>query len=1304
MAFPSSPYDGQQYTQNGFIYQYFASLTLWKKVGTVSSSSNTANVNTLTANTANVNNLSAEFAYITSLFANGSIGTAGQILISNGTSIYWANATGFGFVGSLGYTGSIGSQGDLGYTGSTGSQGDQGYTGSIGSQGNQGYTGSTGSQGVSGYDGSVGFVGSKGDQGIKGDTGDFGGAAFNYLYSTNTTHTSTPDGYFNFDNTNLSLVSALYIDYIDHLGANVYPFLQTIDDSTSAIKGHFSIREIANNLNYAMFAITGSHTEETDHFNVPVSYLNGVTSFVNGTNTIITFARTGNIGDTGYTGSKGNLGYTGSIGSVATTDKLVNGSYELTLDNNGVVNVPISAYSSGQVFAPLYYSLYLGTSSRFVQIDGGDGTVKPNYDGQADLGTSGLKWKDFYLSGTAYINKISANNSLGSAGQVLTSNGSNIYWSTSIGFTGSAGSSGYTGSKGDTGSQGDLGYTGSIGNQGNQGYTGSTGSQGDLGYTGSVGNTGYTGSIGSQGNQGFTGSTGSQGDLGYTGSTGSQGNQGNQGYTGSTGSQGDLGYTGSIGSQGNQGYTGSIGSQGGLGYTGSIGVGYTGSFGSTGYAGSLGFVGSKGDQGTQGYTGSAAEFAGGYVGSVTSSSVTSNTGVIDLLTSQSVTVVQGISVGNNTVNTSITSSQIFSGNTTANAFVTSSSIYVTNSISNSTITSQIIFVGNTTANASFNLIGGTQTHNASRLSVNANGVVTIQTASNHNLYGAGSIVGTLGSFINFDRAWLNNPRILIANTPTPNTISYTLGTFAQTNAFKINAVKRVNGLMTYETFAPHNLLLNDVINVTGTTSSIDSGRFNVTGGVVNTTPTSNTFTVYDSVRSNKTVISSNTVTVSTNPVPFGTAAYVYLTIDVGFPHGIKISELVNISNVTGKYGGATVLSSNPSVLNTRVFNLNGTWTVGTVTQNTFGIYVLNKPTNSAAVLGGSNTLTYTGTFRATVNNDISNTKITTAAYSSLPIISNIPIANGIITYNSPIYINVGNTVSATKITPTSIFVGDLIGNSVVIDSAGTRYKKTGSILQTTVDGSGFAVTSVLDDGGSVVPDAAAFVANTSVIYLGNTTNSTVITQDAVTSSNVFVGLEGTRVSITNETITIEDNTSFTNTTITNSLASFPNDLYVGATLYVNAISDATGSLGADNQVLVSNNSSVYWVDSPVGYTGSAGVGYTGSAGTDGFTGSTGAGFTGSQGTQGNSGFTGSIGAIGYTGSSAASGSSVTISATAPSSPTAGDMWWNSNIGSLYIYYNDGNTSQWVEASPGGAGVSSAFTLGKTIAMSIVFGG
>ena len=42
--------------------------------------------------------------------------------------------------------------------------------------------------------------------------------------------------------------------------------------------------------------------------------------------------------------------------------------------------------------------------------------------------------------------------------------------------------------------------------------------------------------------------------------------------------------------------------------------------------------------------------------------------------------------------------------------------------------------------------------------------------------------------------------------------------------------------------------------------------------------------------------------------------------------------------------------------------------------------------------------------------------------------------------------------------------------------------------------------------------------------------------------------------------------------------------------------------------------------------------------------------------------------------------STAISDTAPSSPSAGQLWWDSSTGNLYIYYNDGSSSQWVQVN------------------------
>jgi hypothetical protein len=58
---------------------------------------------------------------------------------------------------------------------------------------------------------------------------------------------------------------------------------------------------------------------------------------------------------------------------------------------------------------------------------------------------------------------------------------------------------------------------------------------------------------------------------------------------------------------------------------------------------------------------------------------------------------------------------------------------------------------------------------------------------------------------------------------------------------------------------------------------------------------------------------------------------------------------------------------------------------------------------------------------------------------------------------------------------------------------------------------------------------------------------------------------------------------------------------------------------------------------------------------------------------------------------------VTTSDTAPVSPSDGDLWYDSVGGRTYVYYDDGDSSQWVDTSPQGSGVSDAISEGNTSA-------
>lgn len=57
------------------------------------------------------------------------------------------------------------------------------------------------------------------------------------------------------------------------------------------------------------------------------------------------------------------------------------------------------------------------------------------------------------------------------------------------------------------------------------------------------------------------------------------------------------------------------------------------------------------------------------------------------------------------------------------------------------------------------------------------------------------------------------------------------------------------------------------------------------------------------------------------------------------------------------------------------------------------------------------------------------------------------------------------------------------------------------------------------------------------------------------------------------------------------------------------------------------------------------------------------------------------------------GGGVTISATAPAAPAVGDLWWDSVNGELYVYYDDGTSSQWVAAAGPSVTVASVAPTG-----------
>ena len=165
-------------------------------------------------------------------------------------------------------------------------------------------------------------------------------------------------------------------------------------------------------------------------------------------------------------------------------------------------------------------------------------------------------------------------------------------------------------------------------------------------------------------------------------------------------------------------------------------------------------------------------------------------------------------------------------------------------------------------------------------------------------------------------------------------------------------------------------------------------------------------------------------------------------------------------------------------------------------------------------------------------------------------------------------------------------------------------------------------------------------------------------------------------------------------------------------------------------VYYNDGSSAQWVTTNTGGAGPAGIkgdkGETGSKGQAGLTGGTGAkgdvgekgepgnvlakgvkGDVGPQGTQGQKGEKGDVGQKGDTGNLgtkgdkgqkgdqgqkgdkgqkglAGGGANVTISDNAPTSPSTGDLWWDSDDFDLHVYYVDTDSNQWVSITSNAA--------------------
>lgn len=235
--------------------------------------------------------------------------------------------SGSGGLGSSGYSGYSGRSGFSGFSGSNGtgapgSSGFSGYSGigGVGVQGLSGFSGYSGASGFSGYSGVSGFSGHSGKSGFSGYSGMFGGDTHPFMggFGRVVPGEETPPSGWLLTDAPLASSSTLYISVTNGDGATILNWLLALDDSTNATARGF-LRVVARNdsSKFVDFAIIGAVTNSTTYVSVPVSVVVSNGTISDSTSVLLTFARAGDSGFSGYSGRSGFSGYSGSNGTGA---------------------------------------------------------------------------------------------------------------------------------------------------------------------------------------------------------------------------------------------------------------------------------------------------------------------------------------------------------------------------------------------------------------------------------------------------------------------------------------------------------------------------------------------------------------------------------------------------------------------------------------------------------------------------------------------------------------------------------------------------------------------------------------------------------------------------------------------------------------------------------------------------------------------------------------------------------------------------------------------------------------------------
>lgn len=114
-------------------------------------------------------------------------------------------------------------------------------------------------------------------------------------WDTGTSDADPGPGKIRANNASLASATVLYVDDVNRSGSSIEAFMQSVDDSSSTIKGQIILTDPATEAQ-TEFNITGAVTNASGYTKIPVAYLSGATSFTSDNPINFQFGRSGDAG------------------------------------------------------------------------------------------------------------------------------------------------------------------------------------------------------------------------------------------------------------------------------------------------------------------------------------------------------------------------------------------------------------------------------------------------------------------------------------------------------------------------------------------------------------------------------------------------------------------------------------------------------------------------------------------------------------------------------------------------------------------------------------------------------------------------------------------------------------------------------------------------------------------------------------------------------------------------------------------------------------------------------------------------